>query len=157
MGDRVENLALSVKLLTAAEGIEVTGQSPIYESAPVDVAVDQADYLNQVVGIEARLAPIELRQVCLAIEVEMGRDIKHGSGLPRTIDLDIICLGELVGEFTQIILPHPRYDGRRFVLQPLADIAPEFCDPVTGNSVRSMLENCISGDLQVYPIEKVRA
>ncbi|MFC1481484.1 2-amino-4-hydroxy-6-hydroxymethyldihydropteridine diphosphokinase [Candidatus Neomarinimicrobiota bacterium] len=155
VGSRQGNLQRAIDRLSATEGIEVTLQSQIYESAPVDVVIEQGDYLNQVVGIESGLSPVDLRQVCVDIEYELGREIEHRSGLPRTIDLDIISLGNLAGGFENVKLPHPRYSRRRFVLQPLADIAPHYRDPVTGHNVSYMLENCDAEDLRVFPIAEV--
>ena len=155
VGNRLSNLRRAVKLLSSTEGIEVTLKSPIYETTPVEVASEQEDYLNQVIAIESGLSPMHLRQVCLDIESELGRNIEHGSGLPRTIDLDIISLGDLVGEFEKIKLPHPRYSGRQFVLQPLADIAPHFSDPATGRNVIYMLGNCAADGIRAYPVEEV--
>ena len=155
VGDRVSNLSQAIELLAGMAGVNVTGKSRIYLSVPVDVSVAQDDYLNQVVGIDTSLSPMELRRACVTIETELGREVEHGLGLPRTMDLDIISLGDLVGKFGQVILPHPRYSGRRFVLEPLADIAPTYCDPQTGLSVSFLLKNCNTEDLQVHTTEAV--
>ena len=95
--------------------------------------------------LETGLEPLALLEGLLAIERTMGRDrsITVAKG-PRVIDLDLILFGDIVMETPALVLPHPAMRERRFVLEPLAEIAPEMIDPVTGKTVRQLLTNLSS-------------
>ncbi|UCH10912.1 MAG: 2-amino-4-hydroxy-6-hydroxymethyldihydropteridine diphosphokinase, partial [Fidelibacterota bacterium] len=115
---------------------------PVYETQPVGVAVEQQDYLNRIIVISTELTAPELLAVCQDAEVILGRPGNHAAAAPRTMDIDIITYGNLVLSSEGLILPHPRYWERKFVLVPLADIEPTFHDPVTGRSIQQLVEGC---------------
>ena len=93
---------------------------------------------------EATLSARGLLDALLAIERERGRD-RPFAGAPRTLDLDLVLFGDQVVNEPGLIVPHPRFRERRFVLEPLAEIAPEMIDPVTGKTVRELLTALTSG------------
>ena len=119
LGDRAGHLAAAAHRLAASEGITVLAASSIYETAPLGVTDRQPDYLNQVLVLETGMPPEELLQVCQNIEQELGRAASHRPLGPRTLDIDLIVHGASVTASPSLILPHPRYRQRRFVLLPL--------------------------------------
>ena len=136
VGDRDSHLAFAAARLGALlAGLTV---SPFIDTAPVGVA-PQGRFLNgAAVGWAENLSPRAVLDALLAIERDRGRERPH-PGAPRTLDLDLILFGDTVLDEPGLHVPHPRFRERRFVLEPLARIAPEMRDPVTGKSVRDLL------------------
>lgn len=136
LGDREGWIRQAVDRL-AGSGIEVQRLSSIYETEPQGLA-DQAWFLNAVAETRTELKPLELLARTQAVEhaLERRRTVVNG---PRTIDIDILIYGDLVMDTPELTIPHPRYRDRRFVLAPLADLAPDLCDSVTGQTVAQML------------------
>jgi 2-amino-4-hydroxy-6-hydroxymethyldihydropteridine diphosphokinase len=136
VGDRAAMLERAIAAMNLA-GIRVSQQSSFYVTEPVD-APGQAWFLNAVVEAETSLLPLQLLHALLRIERELGRRriTPHG---PRTIDLDILFYGSSVIRSKELQLPHPRLSERRFVLVPLAQIAPEFRHPALHKSVPQLL------------------
>lgn len=120
-----------------AAGIHVVRQSPLYVTEPVG-APGQAWFLNAVAEAETSLLPLQLLHALLKIERELGRRriTPHG---PRTIDLDLLFYGSAVIRSQELEVPHPRLVERRFVLAPLARIAPEFRHPILHKSITQLL------------------
>ncbi len=114
--------------------------SSIYETAPWG-KTDQPDFLNQVLLINTVFSPEELLKGILSIEEKGGRKrtIKNA---PRTIDIDILFYNDLILEKPGLTIPHPRIAIRRFVLEPLNEISPEFIHPVIGKTIRELLLEC---------------
>jgi len=136
LGDRAAQLDAALARL--GEAMTVEACSPIYETAPLYVT-DQPAFLNQVVGGRTALAALALLGRLQEIERLLGRAPSERNG-PRAIDLDILYYGDaIIDRPPALVIPHPRIAERRFVLQPLADIAPSHRDPVTGMSVTEML------------------
>jgi 2-amino-4-hydroxy-6-hydroxymethyldihydropteridine diphosphokinase len=136
LGDRVENLLLAREHI-ASPHVRLTRASSIYETAPRDI-VDQPWFLNQVVAAETTLFPRQLLARLLRIEHEMGRQRTIAKG-PRVIDLDILLFGEAVIHTAGLEIPHPRMAERRFVLEPLAELAPALRPPRFDRTVQEML------------------
>lgn len=142
LGDREGYLQAARTRLRDATGLEIETVSPIYESPPLEAITQQGPYLNQVLVVSTRLAPRRLLDLCLATEAQSGRPRDHARGLPRSIDIDIITYGSLVLDHPDLVLPHPRYTQRKFVLLPLQSVLPDFTDPVTGHAIQRLVEAC---------------
>jgi len=143
LGDRRRNLEAALEALRAHPQIAVTAVSSFLETDPVGGPPGQGKFLNAAAGIETDLAPETLLEELKRIERAIGRTPGPRWG-PREIDLDILLYGDTVLETADLVIPHPRMRERRFVLEPLSEIAPTARDPVTGLSVRELLEK-VSG------------
>jgi len=111
--------------------------SSIYESEPVGPS--EFEFLNGVIIIETNLSPLDLLQEFKNFEHSHDRPTRYPKWTPRTIDLDIICYDDLKTQQDKLVIPHPEYSNRRFVLEPLAEIQPSFKDPVSGKSIKELL------------------
>ena len=142
-GDRAHNLRLAVEAVKTLESTGLFGPvSSVYKTEAWGVENAQPDYLNQVLVLETDLPPEELLQVCQNIEQELGRAASHRPLSPRSLDIDLIVYGASVTASPSLILPHPRYHQRRFVLLPLAQVQPDFRDPVTVRTIGELLDAC---------------
>jgi 2-amino-4-hydroxy-6-hydroxymethyldihydropteridine diphosphokinase len=136
-GDREANLWEAVQRLR--ELGEVKAVSSVYDTEPVGY-LDQPRFLNAAVLLETSLDPTELMRSMLEVEQAMGRErVGAVAKGPRVIDLDLLLYGQVVMNTTELTLPHPEMMGRRFVLEPLAEIAPRMVHPVLGLTVGEML------------------
>ena len=138
LGERRANLDAAAEKLSRVEGVELLARSSWYDTAPVGGPPGQPRYLNGVVGIETTLAPRALLEKLLQIEEELGR-VRRERWHPRTIDCDLVLYDDSVVDEPGLTIPHPRMRERRFVLEPLVEIAPEARDPVTGLTARELL------------------
>jgi 2-amino-4-hydroxy-6-hydroxymethyldihydropteridine diphosphokinase len=136
LGDREQMLRLALERL-AAPDLRILRVSSIRETEPVDV-LDQPRFLNLVAEAETGLFPKQLLARTARIELELGRKRLRPKG-PRTIDIDILLYGDAVIDSPELTVPHPRMAERRFVLEPLAELAPDLRHPVTRRTVREML------------------
>ena len=136
IGDREANLRDAVDRL-ASDEIHVLRRSSLYETAPQEM-LDQPSFLNAVMEVETSLLPMQLLARIREIEREMGRQRIAPKG-PRNIDIDILFYGRAVITTQELEVPHPRLAQRRFVLEPLAEIAPDFRHPVTGKTASEIL------------------
>jgi len=141
IGDREVNLRAAIEKLADA-GIRTQRVSPIYETEPVDFR-PQSWFLNLVVEAETALFPVQLLTRTSRVERALGR-VRTAPKGPRTIDIDILLYGNVVMKTVQLEIPHPRMGERRFVLAPLADLAPALRHPVTHRTIREMLEGAPS-------------
>ncbi len=139
LGDRLQNLSEAKQRLSATLQIKLLAASPIYEAEPVGCPSNTQPFLNAVVQIETSLPPLELLATLQQIEEAMGRAKTRPKNVPRRIDLDLLTCDGLILKDARLTLPHPEMTKRRFVLQPLADIAVEYVVAGTGKTVRELL------------------
>lgn len=137
LGDSRATLENALKTLNLMSGITVKSHSNWYKTAPIGPS--QPDYLNGCALLEVELTPQELLTTLNTIEDQFGRVRQERWG-PRTLDLDIILYGDLILETPELQIPHPRMTERAFVLVPLAEIAPEWIEPVSGQTISELLE-----------------
>lgn len=135
VGDRAANLRAATAELSRLGQVRQT--SPIYATEPVEYT-KQDEFLNCVVELETRLVPQALMETILGIEQHMGR-VRGADKGPRSIDLDLLLYDNQVVEAPGLKIPHPAMHRRRFVLAPLADIAPEAMHPVLKQTARELL------------------
>ena len=122
----------------------VTRRSSLYSTAPVGFAA-QPRFVNAAIALETELAPLELLNGLLAIEKEFVRDRAAGfANGPRTLDLDILLLGDLEIRSLDLLIPHPRLAQRAFVLTPLNEIAPDIVVPGCGKTVAQLMDSQVS-------------
>ena len=138
---RLDTLNSAVELLALVPETAVKAVSSIYETEAV-ATLPQSPYLNSAVRLETALTPDSLLDECRRIESAHGRPSLRQKDEPRTLDIDIIFFGGAIRDSGELTLPHPRYAKRRFVLEPLAEIAPDFICPDSGISVKWTLERC---------------
>jgi 2-amino-4-hydroxy-6-hydroxymethyldihydropteridine diphosphokinase len=138
MGDRQQHLDRALAKLASVD-LRVLRVSSIYETEPVGLAA-QSWFLNLVAEIETDLFPMQLLARVSKIERDLGRvrTVRNG---PRTLDIDILLYGKTVVRSLRLEIPHPRMTERRFVLAPLAELAPDLRHPLTHQTVRAMLES----------------
>ena len=129
LGDAQATLRAALQALVALPGSRLLAVSSVYRSAPVDAA--GPDFFNAVAALHTRLAPLALLDALQAIERQFGRQRPYPNA-PRTLDLDLLLLGDLVLQTPRLTLPHPRLHQRAFVLQPLLELAPGLAAPGLG-------------------------
>jgi 2-amino-4-hydroxy-6-hydroxymethyldihydropteridine diphosphokinase len=136
LGDREDYLRSALDALTPS--LDRLRISTFHDTAPVGVG-PQPTFLNAAAVGETSLSARALLETLLAVERDLGRE-RPFPGAPRTLDLDLILYGDsIIDEAPSLIVPHPRFRERRFVLEPLAEIAPDWRDPVTGKTVEELL------------------
>src|SRR5262249_27554489 len=147
LGDRQANTAAAIERVSQLPGTRIVRASSLYESEPLGDA--ETWFVNSVIEIDTSLSPDALLEKLLAIEKAMGRTrAKEKRWDSRVIDLDILLFDQDVIETPSLTIPHPELHKRRFVLRPLAEIAPELVHPRLGQSVSTLLAT-VQDDKQV--------
>ncbi len=137
LGDRYSHLAYAVARLRGI--LSDVSVSRFIDTAPVDVPGPQPTYLNGALTGKTTLSASDLLARLQSIETTLGR-VRPFTNAARTVDLDLILYGDAVIDDADLQVPHPRFRERRFVLAPLAEVAPDAVDPVTGLTVRQLLD-----------------
>lgn len=139
LGDRRAFLEGAIAALAASPGVEVRRVSSFRETEPVGGPAGQGPFLNAVAVLETALDPFELLHLLREIEARAGRvrTIRWGA---RTLDLDLLLFDDRIIETDELTVPHPRLAERRFVLEPLAEVAPDAVEPTRGRTVSELWE-----------------
>ncbi|MFQ5648788.1 MAG: 2-amino-4-hydroxy-6-hydroxymethyldihydropteridine diphosphokinase [bacterium] len=140
VGNRRETLQRALGAIVSLPATNIVHCSSIYESEPVGYA-EQPDFLNMVVQISTTLTPERMLDQAHRIEQDFGR-VRGFRWGPRPLDIDILYWGERVLNSESLVIPHPQVQNRRFVLQPLAEIAPGFVVPPGSQKVEDLLDRC---------------
>lgn len=148
LGDRLANLRAARQRLVALPGVRLLAAAPVYETEPVGVKPEfrHLAYLNTVLILEGGGLPAEWRRQTALIEDELGRVRSADKFAPRTLDIDLLYVGDHCVDEGGLIIPHPRWMLRRFVLQPLADVRPDLLLPGATQTVRQTLANLPPGE-----------
>lgn len=145
LGDREAMLRGAREALNNSPRVRVEASSPLYETDPVGGPSQQPPYLNAVLQVVTDLPAEALLRRCLEVEDRFGRLRQERWGA-RTLDVDVLFYGRKICRRPDLVLPHPRLHHRRFVLAPLADLAPELVHPVLGLTVCDLLARLPDGD-----------
>jgi 2-amino-4-hydroxy-6-hydroxymethyldihydropteridine diphosphokinase len=139
LGDSLNNFQITIEKIEDLIGT-VTKKSSVYKTAPWGVT-DQPDFLNQVISIETALNPETILDLIHLIERQLGR-IRSHKWEARLIDIDILLYDQKMINTTHLIIPHPRIAVRRFVLEPLNEIASDVVHPVLQKKINQLLDDC---------------
>lgn len=140
LGDRMMNLNLAKESIRKQAG-KVIKVSRVYQSEAWGYS-SQNPFYNCSLALYTQLEALDLLDTLMGIEKSMGRIRKEDGYADRLIDIDLLLYGEISMTHPRLTLPHPAMDKRRFVLEPLLEIAPDLLHPITGLSIREMLERC---------------
>lgn len=154
LGDRLNNMQGAVDALADTPEVWLTAVSPVYATEPVDAPADSQEFLNAVVLLDTTLAARTLLERALAIEDAYGRERTSHAGAPRTLDVDLIVVGDRRSDDDHLVLPHPKAHERAFVLAPWHDLEPD-AELLDAGPVAELLEKAgdqvvtVRGDLSL--------
>ena len=142
LGDRQEYCDRAITLMGLLPHSRLVTVSSYYETQPVDPdgILGSTWFFNGVVKIETRLTPTRLLDICRETERALGREDENRAG-PRTIDFDLLLFGQQIVDEPDLKIPHPRIQLRRFVLEPLVELAPEWVHPVLKKTVKELFDH----------------
>lgn len=139
LGDSIGILTAALQVLADTPGIEVEKVSSWYQTKPVG-SIPQPDYINGCALLQVvQISPLQLLKTLLATEAKLGRVRRERWGA-RSVDLDLLLYDDLILDTSQLHLPHPRMNERAFVLVPLAEIAPQWIEPVSGKAIAQLVQ-----------------
>ena len=141
IGDPRATIRLALERLDSVPSVKVVTTSDLIQTKPVGPIPNQPDFINGAAKIQTGLTPLELLDTLLSIEAAFGRDRRTEKNKgPRTLDLDLLLYGDRIIRNRRLVVPHPELSNRRFVLEPLAQIAPDAILPSDGRTVRQLLD-----------------
>jgi 2-amino-4-hydroxy-6-hydroxymethyldihydropteridine diphosphokinase len=148
LGDRLANLRAARQRIAALPGVRLVASAPVYETEPVGVKPEyhHLAFLNTVLIVTGDFPPTAWRRFTAQIEDDLGRVRSDDKFAPRTLDIDVLYVGDLCCDDDGVVIPHPRWAQRRFVLQPLADVRPDLILPGAKQTVFQTLENLPAGE-----------
>ena len=147
VGDKEANCRKAIELL-GLRCIKINRLSSFYVTSPVGYA-KQPDFVNAVAEVDSYLSPNALYKAMVDIEKAMGKNKPFKNG-PRIIDMDLLIYGNMISLDKDLILPHPRMHLRRFVLEPLSEIAPTLVHPVLNKTVKTLLASVKNGSERIH-------
>jgi 2-amino-4-hydroxy-6-hydroxymethyldihydropteridine diphosphokinase len=148
LGERMNNLQGAVNALADTPEVWLTAVSPVYETAPVDAPEGSKDFLNAVVLVDTTLSARTLLERALAIEDAYGRERTAERNAPRTLDVDLIVVGDRRAHDDDLVLPHPKAHERAFVLAPWRDVEPD-AELLDQGSVSELLEKAADQEIRL--------
>jgi len=148
VGDRERNLSEALYLLDQHKQIQIKKRSSIFESEPVGYT-NQFWFFNAAVEIDTNLHPHNLLDIAQGIEKQLGRKKTFRWG-PRIIDIDILSFGGVICKDNFLTLPHPEMHLRKFVLLPLAEIAPHYVHPLFNLTIQQLIDHCPDNQVHLY-------
>ncbi len=144
IGDRENFLKKGSHFLSTLGNIVI--ESSMYETSPEGMPSGTRNFINTVIVIETKISPMELLKNIKELEKREGRNTLNSHMKPRQIDIDILFAGDTILNTPELTIPHPEIKSRKFVLVPLAEILPEFIDPVSGKKVKELLDKLTTGE-----------
>ncbi|MCB4792042.1 MAG: 2-amino-4-hydroxy-6-hydroxymethyldihydropteridine diphosphokinase [Elusimicrobia bacterium] len=152
IGNRYRNIKKACESISVNPSCKIEKISSFYETFPVGPS--QRDYINAVIKIKTKLSPVLLLEQLKIIERSLGRKKQKKKWLPRVIDLDLLFYGNRLIVKKGLCVPHPEIPKRRFVLEPLVEIAPKLIHPVSKMSIRSILGKLLTQKSQKVKVIK---
>lgn len=150
-GNSLNILESSLEALNSIPGVTLQQTSSWYQTKPIGTPEPQPDYLNGCALLSVEQTPEELLAILQATEIQFGR-IDKGTLQPRTLDLDLLLYDRLVLNTPDLTIPHPRMNQRAFVLVPLAEIAPDWIEPVSETKIAQLVSHVDTSGVQPYTI-----
>jgi 2-amino-4-hydroxy-6-hydroxymethyldihydropteridine diphosphokinase len=147
LGDSLNTVESAIAQLDQTAGIELKARSAIYQTKAV--GPPQPDYLNVCAVLSVTLSPHELMTTLLKTEASFGRVRRERWGA-RTLDIDLLLFDDLILDTPTLQIPHPRMTERAFVLVPLAEIAPDWCEPISGKTIATLLKSVDCSEVRIY-------
>jgi 2-amino-4-hydroxy-6-hydroxymethyldihydropteridine diphosphokinase len=151
LGNSLDILENSLTVLANIPGIEIEKTSSWYQTKPVGNVEPQSDYLNGCAVLEVAQNPTELLTILYATEIQFGR-VRRERWSARTLDLDLLLYDDLILDSPNLTIPHPRMHERAFVLVPLAEIAPNWIEPVSGMAIAKLLRSVDTSGVRPYVV-----
>ncbi len=155
IGDREHFLKEAVQSLNNSDNFQVSNISCLYETEPKYLR-EQARFYNLVLEGVSELTADDLLDFSKKIEAQSGRDFQQKRNGPRKIDIDILFFSDQVMSSALLTIPHQKIEERRFVLQPITDIAPDYIHPVKNRTIQELLNNCSDTD-QIEKIKDIKS
>ncbi|WP_036479954.1 2-amino-4-hydroxy-6-hydroxymethyldihydropteridine diphosphokinase [Myxosarcina sp. GI1] len=149
LGDSLNTLKTSLAVLSQTPGIDLKATSSWYRTKPVGTPTPQPDYLNGCALLQVDQTPEELLTLIQAIELQFGR-VRTEKWGARTLDLDLLLYEDLILEHPNLTIPHPRMNERAFVLIPLAEIAPDWIEPVSQKAIAQLARRVDATGVEKY-------